>query len=143
MTDYDRLVPVPETAGRCSLSDRPDGLLMAASDSCQDKATTAVKDPVTGALWYRCSRHAGVLRRVWHVEAGAWEVTETGPIVTTVPRHLISNGGGDLGGDNIEQMLYDVEKKHADYIITKKDDPVAVIMPFDDWVRLTKEVEGG
>lgn len=53
------LTPVTELYVRCSYPLRPDAI--AASDTCQHPADTAVRD-ADGNLWYRCPTHEGELR---------------------------------------------------------------------------------
>jgi len=52
------LTPVTELYVRCSYPLRPDAI--AASDTCQHPANTAVRD-AAGALWWRCPTHEGEL----------------------------------------------------------------------------------
>jgi hypothetical protein len=54
-----KMVPVTELYVRCSYPMRPDAI--AASDTCQHPASTAVRDD-KGWLWYRCPAHEGELR---------------------------------------------------------------------------------
>lgn len=51
--------PIAELYVRCSYPLRPDPL--AASDTCQHPANTAVRD-TEGNLWWRCPTHEGQLR---------------------------------------------------------------------------------
>ena len=50
--------PVTELYVRCSYPLRPDAI--AASDTCQHPADTAVRD-AEGNFWYRCPTHEGEL----------------------------------------------------------------------------------
>jgi hypothetical protein len=67
------MTPVTELYVRCSYPLRPDAI--AASDTCQHPANTAVRD-VKGNLWYRCPSHEGELTNGVFGEA----------VVTSVPR---------------------------------------------------------
>lgn len=52
------LTPITELYVRCSYPLRPDAI--AASDTCQHPANTAVRD-AEGVLWWRCPTHEGEL----------------------------------------------------------------------------------
>ncbi len=67
--------PVTELYVRCSYPLRPDAI--AASDTCQHLANTAVKD-ADGNYWYRCPSHEGELT------SGVYGVE----VVTEVPRKV-------------------------------------------------------
>jgi hypothetical protein len=55
----DPVIPVTELYVRCSYPMCPD--VIAASDTCQHPANTAVQD-AEGNLWWRCPTHEGALR---------------------------------------------------------------------------------
>ena len=74
-------VPVIDLYVLCSYPMRPDAI--AASDTCQQLADTAVKD-ADGNSWWRCPAHRGAVRP-----------DVTGEVVTEVPR---APGYGDHGG---------------------------------------------
>jgi hypothetical protein len=74
------LTPVTELYVRCSYPMRPDAI--AASDTCQHPANTAVRD-ADGNLWYRCLTHEGEL------SSGAFG----GEVVTCVPRKTEAQNG--------------------------------------------------
>lgn len=84
MTAATRMTPVTDLYVRCSYPLRPD--VLAASDTCQHPANTAVRD-ADGNLWYRCPAHEGELRN------GVFGVG----VVTSVPRPVTvdarDNGG--------------------------------------------------
>jgi hypothetical protein len=67
------MTPVTELYVRCSYPMRPDAI--AASDTCQHPADTAVRD-ADGNLWYRCPTHEGELSNGVFGEE----------VVTSVPR---------------------------------------------------------
>lgn len=67
------MTPVADLFVRCSYPMRPDAI--AASDTCQHPADTAVRDD-QGNLWYRCPTHEGELSN------GVFGVD----VVTSVPR---------------------------------------------------------
>jgi Rieske Fe-S protein len=73
-----RLIPVIELNVRCSYPMRPD--VLAASDTCQHPADTAVRD-AHDALWWRCPAHEGQLT-----------LSRRGEVVTSVPRPVTSGG---------------------------------------------------
>jgi hypothetical protein len=66
------MVAITELYVRCSYPKRRD--VLAASDTCQHPASTAVRD-AEGNLWWRCPTHEGQLR-----------VGVPGEVVTRVPR---------------------------------------------------------
>jgi hypothetical protein len=76
------MTPVTELYVRCSYPLRPDAI--AASDTCQHPANTAVRD-AEDRLWWRCPTHEGELRNGVFGEE----------VVTSVPR---TPGYGDHGG---------------------------------------------
>jgi hypothetical protein len=69
---YSLVIPVTELYVRCSYPRRPDAI--AASDTCQHPANTAVQD-AEGNLWWRCPTHEGELT-----------LGVSGEVVTHVPR---------------------------------------------------------
>jgi Rieske Fe-S protein len=66
------MVPVTELYVRCSYPMRPD--VLAASDTCQHPANTAVRG-AGGSLWWRCPAHEGQMA-----------LGRRGEVVTSVPR---------------------------------------------------------
>lgn len=68
--------PVAELYVRCSYPMRPDAL--AASDTCQQSADTAVRD-AGGNLWWRCPAHEGKLRDGIYGEEVVREIARDAP----------------------------------------------------------------
>ena len=54
------MVPIAEMYVGCSYPMRGDAI--AASDTCRSHASSAVVDPASGAAYYRCSIHEGLLK---------------------------------------------------------------------------------
>lgn len=81
MTEIE-IVRVIDLYVRCSYPMRPDAI--AASDTCQHPANTAVRD-AEGNLWWRCRTHEGELRNGFFGEEVVTEVPR--PRETTPEEH--------------------------------------------------------